>query len=429
MADTNDEYPIIDQSATKPRSGPIAQAARETPAWNAAPYGVLNPVINAIAPYRNRAVPDQPYGNVYPATVEKGRIERGYESGVPTYTAPVRENSVIGGTGTLQASGPIHAIAETPTVSPASPVGIAGGASMPAPMIGASTNSTYNPAATQQALDAYRARDLQDQQGRANAMQQNANWAGAWTDRRDAESNARVANWNAENARLDLAGGIGNRASAEEAARLSTLAAGGANERAKGAIAAEAAASQLPQRGYIDEYGKLQKAGAETTTANAIATTAGARVTEAGARATEAGSRSDLERAQAVGLKLNNEQHQKIMTLSDAMGRSNSPEEIQKLERQMLALAGKSPDNWGIHVARGEERFVNGMPAGRDADTVFLFNKGTKEFVKIGGGSEGNGRAPPEDRISELKKNDTPQMRAYFDQAYGQGAAVRALGK
>lgn len=37
--------------------------------------------------------------------------------------------------------------------------------------------------------------------------------------------------------------------------------------------------------------------------------------------------------------------------------------------------------------------------------------------------------APPTEAIQQLRANDTPQMRAYFDQTFGQGAAARALGQ
>jgi hypothetical protein len=37
--------------------------------------------------------------------------------------------------------------------------------------------------------------------------------------------------------------------------------------------------------------------------------------------------------------------------------------------------------------------------------------------------------APPPEAVQQLRANDTPQMRAYFDQTFGQGAAARVLGK
>jgi len=39
------------------------------------------------------------------------------------------------------------------------------------------------------------------------------------------------------------------------------------------------------------------------------------------------------------------------------------------------------------------------------------------------------GMAPPPAAVEQLRANDTPQMRAYFDQTFGQGAAARALGR
>lgn len=41
----------------------------------------------------------------------------------------------------------------------------------------------------------------------------------------------------------------------------------------------------------------------------------------------------------------------------------------------------------------------------------------------------GGTEPPPPAAVEQLRANDTPQMRAYFDQTFGQGAAARALGR
>lgn len=41
----------------------------------------------------------------------------------------------------------------------------------------------------------------------------------------------------------------------------------------------------------------------------------------------------------------------------------------------------------------------------------------------------GGTETPPPAAVEQLRANDTPQMRAYFDQTFGQGAAARALGR
>jgi hypothetical protein len=281
----------------------------------------------------------------------------------------------------------------------------------------------YDPVATRQALAGYAAREAQDQQSRTAAMQANANWASAWTANRDAQNNARVSAFRATNgADMVLAP---NNAGYDEQRKAIIADAARTGEAAKGA-AAELTKAQAalggPPRNYIDEFGKLQRAGAEQTTAQALATTAGSRVTEAG-------SRAELERAQAQGIKLNNEQHQKILTLADSMGQAKTPAEARAFERQIVALTGKNPAEWRAIKLGGEERFVNGMPAGKDPDRLVLFNEQTREVQEIGGGGGGPTRVASAESQKALKAAPTPENIREYDSNYGQGAAARLLGK
>jgi len=322
------------------------------------------------------------------------------------------------------------------TPAAATPTGIASGATMPAPMIGngpISNGSTVDPmVAIRNELAQRRAAEDMGQQQKIQAMQANANWAADWTAQRDAESNARVANWKAEMARTDVAGNIGGPGR-DEAARLAAAAAGGANSQLSAANAnlqkSQAGLAGAP-RNYIDEFGKLQTADKERMTGESLKTAAGARVIEANARGTEAASKSELDRAQAAGIKLSNEQHKTILELGVKLGAATNPEARRLIERQMLVTAGKDPNKFQIIKADGRKGTnAAGMPE-QEPDRIFVADD-QGNIKEITGGSGGAASGPPAsaDRIAELKKNDTPQMRAYFDQAYGAGAAARALGK
>jgi len=376
-------------------------------------------------------------------------------SGMFSSAPPVYDNSVARGAGTLQGSAASPA-ATAPAVgrypsegsnairgyqgtpAAATPTGIAAGSTMPAPMVGGgpiagSAGQTDQMVAIRNELAQRRAAEDMGQQQKIQAMQANANWASDWTAQRDAASNARAANFDAKNAATDLAGNIGgSRGSLEPAAREMALIANAANNRLATADAnlqkSQAGLAGTP-RNYIDEFGKLQTADKERMNAQSLQTTAGARVTEANARATEAGAKAELERAQAIGITLNNDQHKKILDLSSKMF-TGTPEEAAKAERSIRTLLGKNADRYEIKpLGGGSVVNASGFPEVQP-QTLAIVDKETGQAVEFkAGGGAAKGPPASADRISELKKNDTPQMRAYFDQAYGAGAAARALGK
>lgn len=401
--------PVVAPSATQPRKGPIEAAAEASP--EAPPSMGYVESLSKAAGAVGRVL-------TYPTRLA------GRALGVPSYSAPAeapaaapaaQQPAVItnyGSDGADAMSQSVPAVQGQLPTGPGSvaipqpkpvivpPAGIARGATNPAPVIGNAVPSTYNPVATQAALDAYAARERQGVQDATNAMQQNANWGAAWQAQQRAQGAARVANWNAEMARLDEAGNIGGPGR-DEAARLAAAGAAGANERLKATDAAVAAASQPSARNYVDEYGKLQKGQAEAVTAGALATTAASRLQEAGAR-------GELERAQAKGFQLTNEQHQKLLALSAAMGAAQSPEEIQKIERQMLALGGKSPDEYGIMHAQGGSYPDpnNPMMQIKVPDRVWVYSKRNPNDVhELTSGAGARGTPPSQKEIDFLKKN------------------------
>jgi len=279
-------------------------------------------------------------------------------------------------------------------------------------------------------LAARRAAEDMGQQQKIQAMQANANWASAWGEKRDAQNAADMARFRATSgADMVLASGSseyeGQRQAIRDAATQTNARLGIANADLQKAQAGLTG----PPRNYIDEFGKLQTADKERMNAESLKTTAGARVTEANARATEAGAKSELERAQAIGITLNNDQHRKILDLSSKMFTGN-PDEAAKAERSIRTLLGKNSDRYEIKpLGGGSVVNASGFPEVQP-QTLAIVDKETGQAVEFkAGGGAAKGPPASADRIAELKKNDTPQMRAYFDQAYGAGAAARALGK
>jgi hypothetical protein len=273
-----------------------------------------------------------------------------------------------------------------------------------------------------QQLAEYRARENQDAQGRTQAMAANAQYATAYNRDATAQRAAEVAAFRATNG-ADMVLATGN--SEYDAQRAGILADANAKRTVAATTAADLVKAQAgvagPPRNYIDEAGKLSNA-------QSIATTAGSRVTEANARATEAANRGELERAQAKGVSLTNEQHQKVLSLADKMGTAKTPEEAQKYERQILALSGKSGEDWGaLHVA-GEQRFENGLPAGKDPDSVLLYNKRTGEKQLLGGAA---GRQAPGALDNATLKANAGNKEIYdgYIKRFGEEAAKKVLGK
>jgi len=336
----------------------------------------------------------------------------------PANRVPVYENSVVQGRATLNnpVTGPITAAAAAP------PAGISRGGTMPAPMVGegpiaGSAGQTDPMVAIRNELAQRRAAEDMGQQQKIQAMQANANWASNWTAQRDAASNARLANWNAEMARTDLAGNIGGPGR-DEAARLATLTAAGANNQLATADAnlqkSQAGLTGAP-RNYIDEFGKLQTADKERTNAESLKTTAGARLIEANARATEAGAKAGLEKEQTAGVKLSNEQHQKILDIATKMGSAKTPAEARALERQALVLAGKSGKDWKAERMGGEVRVdpVSGMPAGKDPDSVLLYNEQTGEQIVIGPQGASTANAASQRKDGDRQKDANGNIREW----------------
>lgn len=290
-------------------------------------------------------------------------------------------------------------------------------------------------------LERYRATDRplegQFQQQKTNAIAANAAYADAYNRNALAKRDAEVAAFRAENAADVVLRDTSSPLAAQQ--QRNAIA---ANAAVKGAIAKGAEADLIKaqaglggNRNYIDEYGKLQNAQSLTDTAQSRLIDASARKQEAGARVTEAGARAELERAQATTHRISNEQHQKILTLVDAMGKAKTPEETAKLEKQIIALTGKNPKEYGIQVARGEDRGTGptGMPLGRDPDRVYLYSLNNPNDVREltgGKGGQGNGLTPDGDAIKLLRENpNDPKMLDYFKRTYGRPPTPEELGK
>ena len=325
-----------------------------------------------------------------------------------------------------------------PTVTPAAPVvpvGVARGSTMPAPMVGegpiaGSAGQTDPMVAIRNELAQRRAAEDMGQQQKIQAMQANANWASAWTANRDAQNAARSATSRATNgADMILAPNNSGYDEQRRAIMADAVMKGGRAAGAEADLAkAQAGISGTP-RNYIDEFGKLQTADKERMTGESLKTAAGARVIEANARGTEAASKSELDRAQAAGIKLSNEQHKTILELGVKLGAATNPEARRLIERQMLVTAGKDPNKFQIIKADGRKGTnAAGMPE-QEPDRIFVADD-QGNIKEITGGGAGGAKTPQQLDIDTLKANSG--NKAIYDgfvSRFGEEAAKRVLGK
>lgn len=412
----------LDQEDLTPPGGPITRVSNLPPtvASTTPPYGAQPGVVNVPNPLP--AVRSYLTGNVPPAQLGgEGGADRGYPTPTvnlspPGQREPVYENSVIRGAGSLQGSGPITNAASS------APAASAGTPSVAGPASNAPDSTAYNAMMQERGQNE---RLLQQRFNDEAVRNQRLAAAPGYRELEQARSAARVADFQARSgADVVLRGGTGT-----EAARYGQ-AAQNANARLAALEGQAAAAAAPPPHNYIDDYGKLQNAASLNKTADSRVTDAGARVTEAGARATEANAKAGLEREQTVGFKLSNEQHSKILSLADAMGKATAPEDVKKLERQILALTGKSSEDWTVQHLAGQSRVdANGMPAGKDADSALVLNKKTGEQYLIN--SQGVGKPPPSAADNATLRANANNKEVYdgFVKRFGEDVAKRVLGK
>lgn len=263
--------------------------------------------------------------------------------------------------------------------------------------------------------DAQRAREAQDFQARQQAMLANAQWAGAWRENEAARRAAQVAAFRATNgADMVLAGGN----PAYEQQRQAII----ADAVAKGALAGEAGKNLraaevglVPPRNYIDEYGRLAGGEAAATTAAGHLLTGQAAGTVAGSRVTEANARAELEQAQAIGLKLNAEQHRRVLDLGAKLAAAKTPEEQTRLRQAMYAMLGKDAREYDIHPVGGGQTFdprFPGFPINQPAGVV-ITNLATGQPAFFGGAQQTKGPEPLPREIEYLKAH--PESAAMFE--------------
>lgn len=208
-------------------------------------------------------------------------------------------------------------VVDSSATEPRGPVSQAVGAQPREPAAGVSTVPGRPDARFELAMMA--AKEQQAAQARGDAMRANANWAQAWTQQRDAESAARVANFRATNgADMVLRGGNPE----QRQAILADQAA--ANARLSGANAALTQASNAP----VQQRNFVQEAVTEEQMRDGRLNTAQARATGAITQ-------------QQQQLKL--EEQKRINEVGSQLAAAKTPEERESLQQKLLAMLGKDP--------------------------------------------------------------------------------------
>ena len=398
---------------------PIIPATYTNPnevGWNAGPWGVAQSLADRISAIREEGARNAFEGPPAPVGVQSnGPIAASLNAGWRKGSADSQAAKIgISRGGAVDNFG--HSVAFDVPKPNAYPAG--------APEGGVAQNDERL-ARMRDELAMYGARDRADQQGRIQAMGANANWASDWRAQRDAESNARVANWRATNgADMVLAGGN----PAYEGQRIGIL---GAVHDANARLSAADANLQKsqagltgPPRNYIDEMAKSQASVGAGMLARG-------RNAEDLAKASLAGPTAEGIQAETRVKKLTADQHQLLLDLGVKMGTAKTPADARMFERQMLALVGKTGKDWKAERMGGEVRVdpVTGMPAGKDADSVIIYNEQTGEQHIIGPGGVAAGvaqkRTPLKAEIDLITKEPTPENIKFFESHYGPGSAAQ----
>jgi hypothetical protein len=125
----------------------------------------------------------------------------------------------------------------------------------------------------------------------------------------------------------------------------------------------------------------------------------------------------------------------------EAYALATHPKDVQNAVINAVTAANKAADaEWSqkmlfskplqdlqAKASNGDKTAADKLKKERDAIDNYHLNK-----VYRGEDASRQGStivAPPPAAVDQLKANDNPQTRAYFDQVFGQGAAARVLGK
>jgi hypothetical protein len=244
-------------------------------------------------------------------------------------------------------------------------------------------------------------------------MTRNANSADAWIRQRDAESNARVANFRATDG-ADMVLAPNNRG---YAAQRQAILAGQTNANAalKDANAGVITANQPPAANALNQ-------GVAVEGAITGATDAQAKATAAKAQGVIAGAVSGEQEAKA-------KQQKNLTDLGAKLAAEKDPKKRQALQETILTMLGKEKGSpWKMmHAAGGEVVGADGISKTRLPDSMVAYNEqtGEREVIQLGGGEKGKAAKPPLDDWLKQATAANPgksqdELKKFYASKYGQ---------
>jgi hypothetical protein len=253
-------------------------------------------------------------------------------------------------------------------------------------------------------LQRIQANENQGQQDKMNAMQRNVGYAQAWTQQRDAESNARVANFAARNgADMVLSGGISRNQNPQQQAILANQKNANESLMLANANMTNAVNPKPAGRDYITETNRQQ-------------------LTEQ--KGMELAGRGDKNRAEASKDMMDVASKKQAIELQQRLMNAKTPEERKQIEDMLVALHGRTQPQDKVAVIDVDtgQKDMMGQPIYKKA----AVNVTTGQII----GDPGNGKHA--DPVGALKSMGVEQAHAAAKKAIAEGkklADVNALLK
>jgi hypothetical protein len=245
-------------------------------------------------------------------------------------------------------------------------------------------------------LQRIQANENQGQQDKMNAMQRNVGYAQAWTQQRDAESNARVANFAARNgADMVLAGGISRNQNPQQQAILANQKNANESLMLANANMTNAANPKPQSRDYITELNRQQ-------------------LTDQ--KGQELAGRGDKNRAEASKDMMDAASKKQAIELQQRLMNAKTPEERKQIEDMLVALHGRAQPQDKVAVIDVDtgQKDMMGQPIYKKA----AVNVTTGQII----GDPGNGKQ--QDPIAALKAGGLEAAHAEAKRVIAAGAKL-----
>jgi hypothetical protein len=248
-----------------------------------------------------------------------------------------------------------------------------------------------------------KARDSAEFNDRLAVMRDQGARAGASQDLIRAQGDARVANFNREMARLDVAGNIGgpgNIAALDDAAK-----AAGETQKTVDAAQQRVIGAPVQQSNPLDNELKVQ----EGLNRDQVAQTINAR-----------------EQTVLAGTQQALQQQKRLTDLGSQLAAETDTKKRQQLQDTILTLLGKEKgDRYKvIHAQGGEVLGPDGLSKIKQPDSIVVHDSqsGQVQILPLG---QPSSAAPLQNHIDALKKD--PKLASDFDKKYGAGASKQYL--